>query len=105
VSRFSGRGPTAIDDAQSHNYCEIMKNITVSVDDETYRRARITAAVQGKSVSAMVREYLGSLGSPPGDETVRQEAWQRLWEMVDACHVMVGPRPTRARTYGDRRLH
>lgn len=35
-----------------------MKNITVSVDDETYRRARIRAAEQETSVSAMVRKYL-----------------------------------------------
>jgi hypothetical protein len=35
-----------------------MKNITVSVDDETYRRARIAAAERDTSVSAMVREYL-----------------------------------------------
>ena len=38
-----------------------MKNITVSVDDETYRQARIIAAERGTSVSAMVREYLGNL--------------------------------------------
>lgn len=35
-----------------------MKNITVSVDDESYRRARIRAAEQGVSVSALVREFL-----------------------------------------------
>ncbi len=82
-----------------------MKNITVSVDDETYRRARITAAERGRSVSAMVREYLASLGRPAGDEAARQEAWQRLWEHVDTCQVKVGARPTRERTYDDRRLH
>ncbi len=38
-----------------------MKNITVTVDDQTYRLARIRAAERGTSVSAMVREYLKSL--------------------------------------------
>lgn len=38
-----------------------MKNITVSVDDETYRLARVKAAERGTSVSAMVREYLNSV--------------------------------------------
>ncbi|MCB1864829.1 MAG: ribbon-helix-helix protein, CopG family [Chromatiales bacterium] len=38
-----------------------MKNITVSVDDETYRQARILAAQRGTSVSAMVRAYLEQL--------------------------------------------
>jgi plasmid stability protein len=35
-----------------------MKNITVSLDDETYRRARIHAAEHGTSVSAMVKQFL-----------------------------------------------
>ena len=38
-----------------------MKNITVAVDDETYRLAGIKAAENGTSVSAMVRDYLNSL--------------------------------------------
>lgn len=37
-----------------------MKNITVSVDEETYRTARIVAAEAGTSVSAMVRDFLRS---------------------------------------------
>lgn len=42
-----------------------MKNITVSVDDETHRQARIRAAELGTSVSALVRAYLESLCSQP----------------------------------------
>ena len=38
-----------------------MKNITVSVDDETYRRARIKAAERDTSVSALVRDFLAGL--------------------------------------------
>ena len=38
-----------------------MKTISVSVDDETYRQARIRAAELDTSVSALVREYLRSL--------------------------------------------
>ena len=38
-----------------------MKNITVSIDEETHRRARIRAAELGTSVSALVRDYLRSL--------------------------------------------
>ena len=38
-----------------------MKNITVSVDEETHRLARIRAAELDTSVSALVREYLKSL--------------------------------------------
>jgi plasmid stability protein len=40
-----------------------VKNVTVSLDDETYRRARVMAAQRGKSLSALVREFLAELGS------------------------------------------
>ena len=39
-----------------------MKNVTVSLDDETYRRARVKAAELDTSVSALVRAYLNELG-------------------------------------------
>ena len=35
-----------------------MKNITLKIDDETYRKARMRAASEGTSISAMVREFL-----------------------------------------------
>ena len=38
-----------------------MKNVTLSLDEETYRQARITAAERNQSVSALVRHYLRSL--------------------------------------------
>ena len=44
-----------------------MKNITVSIDDETHRQARVRAAELGTSVSALVRGYLRSLVSQPAD--------------------------------------
>lgn len=53
-----------------------MKNITVSVPDDVYRRARISAAQQGRSVSALVTEYLRTL-SDEDAEFARLEALQR----------------------------
>ena len=44
-----------------------MKNITVSIDDDTHRQARIRAAELGTSVSALVRSYLRTLVSQPVD--------------------------------------
>jgi plasmid stability protein len=40
-----------------------MKNVTVSLDDATYRAARVKAAEAGRSLSALVREFLQELGS------------------------------------------
>lgn len=46
-----------------------MKNITVSVDEETYRLARIRATELGTSVSALVRSYLKTLVRKRADQT------------------------------------
>ena len=40
-----------------------VKNITVSLDDDTYRRARMIAAERDTSISALVKEFLLRLGS------------------------------------------
>ena len=46
-----------------------MRNITVSVDDDTHRLARIRAAELDTSVSALVRDYLRRLARRPADAT------------------------------------
>jgi plasmid stability protein len=52
-----------------------MKNITVSVDDETHKLARIRAAERGTSVSALVRQFLTGLaeGSAETDRLLNEE--------------------------------
>jgi uncharacterized protein YdaU (DUF1376 family) len=50
-------------DLPAVRYCENMKNITVSLDDDTYRRARMIAAQRDTSVSALVKRFLLELGS------------------------------------------
>jgi plasmid stability protein len=54
-------------------------NITVSVPDDVYRAARIRAAEQGSSVSALVATYLRSLSEREA-EFERLEAEQRRIE-------------------------
>jgi len=53
-----------------------VKNITVSVPDNVYREARIRAAERGRSVSALVGDYLRSL-SDHDAEFSRLEDQQR----------------------------
>ena len=52
-----------------------MKNVTVNLDDETYRRARVYAAGKDRSLSALVREFLNSLGTTESEfeRLARQE--------------------------------
>jgi uncharacterized protein YdaU (DUF1376 family) len=54
--------------------CENMKNITVTVDDDTYRKARIKAAERETSVSALVKHFLIELaGSESATERLKRE--------------------------------
>ena len=57
-----------------------MKNITVSVDDEVYHRARIRAAEMRTSVSALVRVALQKLAA----EQTEFERLKRLEREVAA---------------------
>ena len=68
-----------------------MKNITVSVDEETHRLARIRAAELDTSVSALGRDYLKSLvsdtsGGPTstlqGRETESERRRRRLRAVI-----------------------
>jgi plasmid stability protein len=44
-----------------------VKNVTVSLPDDVYRRARIRAAEQDTSLSALVRDILLGIGAPESD--------------------------------------
>ena len=46
-----------------------MKNITISVDDELYRMARIKAAEQSTSISALFRAFIIRLTGSDAAET------------------------------------
>jgi uncharacterized protein YdaU (DUF1376 family) len=56
-------------------YAVTVKNITVSLDDETYRRARLIAAERDTSVSALVRQFLVELakGESQSERLKREE--------------------------------
>lgn len=52
----------------------IVKNITVSVDEEIYRKARIKAAERDTSVSALVKRFLAELVGEESDaERLKRE--------------------------------
>lgn len=52
-----------------------MKNVTVSLDDETYRQARRRAAQVDRSLSSVVREFLQQFGAEEStfDRLAREE--------------------------------
>ena len=61
-----------------------MKNITVSVPDDVYRAARIRAAERGRSVSALVGEYLWSLSDADAEFSRLEAQQQQVQAEIDA---------------------
>ncbi len=62
-----------------------MRNITVSVDEETHRLARIRAAEMDTSVSALVRGYLRSLAlERTGGDVAGKSSQEELYERIRA---------------------
>jgi plasmid stability protein len=49
-----------------------VKNITVSLPDDVYRRARVKAAERDTSVSALVRDFLEALAAEESDSERRK---------------------------------
>jgi len=53
-------------------------NVTLSIDDYLVERAREVARQQGKSLNALIREYLQSLTAASRGENLAGQ-FQRLW--------------------------
>jgi hypothetical protein len=55
-----------------------MMNVTLSIDEDLVERAREVARQQGKSLNALIREYLQSLTAASRGENLAGQ-FQRLW--------------------------
>lgn len=65
--------------SQNMSYTETVKNITVSVDDELYHKARVRAAQQRTTLSALVRSFLQRLTEDESSfERLRREQNQLI---------------------------
>jgi plasmid stability protein len=62
-------------------YTDPVANLTLTIDDETLRRARIRALEEGTSVNALVREYLERFADA-GDRVI--EGRRRVVELARA---------------------
>jgi plasmid stability protein len=64
-----------------------MANVTLSIDDDLFKRARILAIERDTSVSALVREYLKGL---VGNEQ-QPSGIAGFLAIVEAAHASSGP--------------
>ena len=69
-----------------------MKNINLTIDEETWREARKLAAERDTSVSAIVREYLGELTQR---RERRERARTEILSMIGTFDCRIGRMPTR----------
>jgi plasmid stability protein len=65
-------------------YTLVMKNITVAVPEEVYRRARVRAAELGSSVSALVADYLRSLADGDTEFAALAALQERVQDEIKA---------------------
>ncbi len=69
------------------------RNVTLAVEEEVLREARVLAARRQTSINEMLRDYLVQL---VGQENRRQAAWERIRPLVDRPAVHLGEdRPSR----------
>jgi plasmid stability protein len=59
-----------------------VKNVTVSLPDDVYRRARVKAAERDTSVSALVRDFLVELAEDESDFDRRKRLQQEVLSSV-----------------------
>lgn len=71
-----------------------MANLTITIDDEVLRRARIRALEQGTSVNSLLRAYLEAYANPQEHMDVRVE-FARLAQQAQCGSGPGGRRWTR----------
>ena len=79
-------------------------NLTITVDDELLRRARIRALTQGTSVNAVLREFLESYAGSDAETAARS----RLATLARSSSASSGPGGrtwVRDEVYADRLTH
>lgn len=73
----------------------MMTNLTIAMDEQLIKQARVRAIQEGTSVSAKVREFLQQYVKAPQDEQQRQrdEETSRLMEALQAAAAQAHPAP------------
>jgi len=69
-----------------------MANLTITIDDEVLKRARVRATEQGTSVNAVVREYLEQYA---GSRSAQEQALVRLLALSKQASSKRGRRTSR----------
>lgn len=64
-----------------------MTNLTITVDEETLKKARMRALEEGTSVNAVLRDHLETYA---GVRRERREAWRKVRELAKTSGMSSG---------------
>jgi Family of unknown function (DUF6364) len=78
-----------------------VSNLTLTIDEQVLRRARIKALEQGTSVNALVREYLEQYTDGAGRQAAARARLLELSDQFDAGSGPQGRAWTREQIYDD----
>jgi antitoxin component of RelBE/YafQ-DinJ toxin-antitoxin module len=84
-----------------------MKTLSVRVDDATWSAAAQVAAAQHTTLGAMVAGFVKQVAAQEPELDEAEDARQRA-ELVKAlaeCRLDLSEKPSREKTYSDRRFH
>lgn len=73
-----------------------MRNVTVSLDDQSYKTARVAAAEQGKSLSAYLRDLIKLVSPSNPNETAIKQSFAAMDKVTG---FRAGDRMTRDELY------
>ena len=68
-----------------------MTNLTLSIDDELLKRARMRALEQDTSVNALVRDYLQNLVTRSSPQSGAQTGMAEFLAWTETVHASSGP--------------
>lgn len=78
-----------MDSVRSYTYTVVMKNVTLSVEEETLAAVRRYAGERNTSVNALVRAFLGDIATR---EDRARKARLRIRELSDRSRARIGSR-------------
>lgn len=70
-----------------------MKNITLSIDEELYRKSRVAAAEADTSVTALVREFLTRFTGSEAPKDIDDRGSQASRRVLEIVQTMRGRHP------------
>ena len=105
---FEATHRAALTHGPAFGYLATVKTLSVSIDEVTWQAANQAAAQQHTTLDVLVSGFLKNIAARTQNDAGAERRAHARKELVKAlreCNAVVGEKPTRERTYSDRRFH